>query len=280
MKKIFFIFNLLIILFFKGQGVTLPQNFSIKANSISTKDLENCNLNIFYKLSFVSNKENVDNKTNTLCLLQVGESFVKFSEYNTLKKDSLFQKYSKEGYVGGKEVNEMLKLKEFWGLVILKNKIEGKITFQKSIAKYNYEYQEDVSDLKWNLKNGVKNILGYRCKEATIQYKGRNYTAWYSPDFSVSEGPFIFGGLPGIILEISDAKNEYVFSAIAVKKTTTNIYLRDDNYILKVSRDKYRELQKSYHDNPGFYHGQVYNSQGEPIQTKPNPKPYNPIELE
>ncbi|NJC26401.1 hypothetical protein GGR27_001900 [Lewinella antarctica] len=34
-------------------------------------------------------------------------------------------------------------------------------------------------------------------------YGGRDYTAWFAPSFPVPFGPYHFGGLPGLILEIT-----------------------------------------------------------------------------
>ncbi|OYQ45975.1 hypothetical protein CHU92_01765 [Flavobacterium cyanobacteriorum] len=49
----------------------------------------------------------------------------------------------------------------------------------------------------------------YKCKKATMVFRGRAYTAWFSEDFPVNAGPFKFGGLPGLIFEIYDTDNQY-----------------------------------------------------------------------
>ncbi|WP_260255500.1 GLPGLI family protein, partial [Elizabethkingia anophelis] len=108
------------------------------------------------------------------------------------------------------------------------------------------------------------------------------YTAWYTTDIPISSGPYIFEGLPGLILAISDSKDHFNFTAIAIDRIPREIYLNNGKYIIKVSRDQFRKVQKNYHNNPGFYiNGGAYNADGTEIKVDPRySKPYNPIELD
>ncbi|WP_417430916.1 GLPGLI family protein [Halpernia sp.] len=129
-------------------------------------------------------------------------------------------------------------------------------------------------------KRRKKNILGYDCGEAEAVFKGRTYTAWYAKKLPIINGPYVFGGLPGLIMEISDSKNEYDFTLIGIDKKKENIYTRTEDNILKVSREQFRKIIQSYNDNPGFYSGKAYNPDGSEITGRLQASPYNPIELE
>ncbi|MFK8162266.1 MAG: GLPGLI family protein [Lewinella sp.] len=69
----------------------------------------------------------------------------------------------------------------------------------------------DAESLEWEMKGGKKKIGDYDCREASTELGGRTYTAWYAPSISVPEGPYKFHGLPGLILEVSDAKQQHRF---------------------------------------------------------------------
>lgn len=55
------------------------------------------------------------------------------------------------------------------------------------------------------IADSTKNILGYDCVMATAHYHGRDWTAWFTPDIPLPEGPWKLTGLPGLILEASES---------------------------------------------------------------------------
>ncbi len=57
---------------------------------------------------------------------------------------------------------------------------------------------------KWNLHNETKKIGNFRCQKATITFRGRHYTAWFTNEIPVRYGPWKFQGLSGLILEVYD----------------------------------------------------------------------------
>lgn len=75
-----------------------------------------------------------------------------------------------------------------------------------------YRYTESVPKQKWKVCEEKKKILDYECQRATCSFRGRDYEAWFAEDIPMSYGPWKFNGLPGLILEVSDTKNEYHFT--------------------------------------------------------------------
>lgn len=64
--------------------------------------------------------------------------------------------------------------------------------------------KEDPFDWKWKLHSETKKIGSYNCQKATIEFRGRNYTAWFTNQIPVRYGPWKFQGLSGFILEVYD----------------------------------------------------------------------------
>ena len=67
-----------------------------------------------------------------------------------------------------------------------------------------YEYVASKNEFHWQLCDSTKNINGFEAYKATCCYHGREWAVWFSPDIPFSDGPWVFCGLPGLILEAHD----------------------------------------------------------------------------
>jgi GLPGLI family protein len=65
--------------------------------------------------------------------------------------------------------------------------------------------------IDWKISSDTATFGGLHCQKATGHFKGRDYTAWFCPDLPVHTGPWKLNGLPGVIVDAHDAKNEVVF---------------------------------------------------------------------
>lgn len=271
---IFFVINVA----FKAQLPRVTGNFSYKPPTISTHLYDNSEQIFFYKVSFLNNKK-LDRRVEAITVLQIGKNYTRFSDYNNIKRDSLTFTFSKKESVGATELGEYLAYTEKWKNILLKDRQTKKNIYQDK-AKDTYQYEENEVHLSWKLQSEKKKILVYDCFKATTEYRGRRYTAWYSPDLPFNEGPYVFGGLPGLVMEVEDDKKEYQFLLIGIEKKEMPIYLRNDKEILNVTRKQFRDVQRNYHENPGFFHATAYDLNGNAIVEKGKSLPYNPIEKE
>lgn len=276
MKLYLLIFSF-VLLTLNGQTINSP-NFSIKSSPFEVVEYGTSSHNVYYKVSFLENARTLESKKEVLCILQIGDKVSKFFDYNQIKKDSLIKKYSTLATLGSKEINELLKIPILWNNIILKK--NDTIIIQDRY-KNVYQYEEEKSKLNWILEKGEKEIIGYNCKKARVHYRGRTYNAWYTTEIPINNGPYIFEGLPGLILEIEDNDKKYSFIAVGINKKAKPIYLRREKNIFKTSREKFRNVQKTFYENPGaFFSGKAYNEDGTPIIIKQNNIQYEPIEIE
>lgn len=85
--------------------------------------------------------------------------------------------------------------------------------------------KDSLNMFSWEVTNKSKEILGYQCLEAKTHFRGRDYTAYYSPELPISDGPWKFNGLPGLILEVKseDGRVHYEAVKLEIKNKTTEI---------------------------------------------------------
>ncbi len=277
MTKLFYLFFLFQFYAISGQfQITTDRRYPPSPYSAEMKDI--AEFVVLYNITFIDEK---DKKNDAQAILQIGNHFSKFIGITNLKRDSLMQEHSKEESIGAKEINELGRLKLIYKKNILKDWVSHSIFFQERISTTVYQYQESFPTQNWMLTNDKRTILGYHCKSAKLNFRGRNYLAWYTEEIPKNDGPANFSGLPGLILKITSDDGIYDFSAIAIEKKKMKIYWRNEKKILQISRTDFRKIQRNYFENPGlFLHGKAYDSNGNEIVPKFNSKPYNPLELE
>lgn len=142
-----------------------------------------------------------------------------------------------------------------------------------------FRYTEDTPKLKWKITDEKKKVLDYECKRATCSFRGREYEAWFTDDIPLSYGPWKLGGLPGLILEVADTKNEYRFTATGIEKPKEAkcIQLLDEPSIQPIKRDKALRAEAMIHKDHGAFaadYGIKFSLEGLEHQ----PMPYYPIE--
>lgn len=80
---------------------------------------------------------------------------------------------------------------------------------------FSFQTEDKIS---WNLSNETKKSAQYTLQKATTNFGGRKWTAWFSKEVNLSEGPYKFRGLPGLIFEIQDDQQNFIFSLVKSQK--------------------------------------------------------------
>jgi GLPGLI family protein len=146
----------------------------------------------------------------------------------------------------------------------------------------NYKYEENSLSIQWKIEEDTTTILNYSCQKATTTFRGRNYIAWFAPEIPSNNGPWKFGGLPGLILKISDESRRYTFECIGIKQLEKPEPIKF--YNLKYTTLKREELDKLYRklfkDPIQFWIDIRSEHMGQVTASDLLKMNYNPIELE
>ena len=76
--------------------------------------------------------------------------------------------------------------------------------------------RDTLNNFKWKATNENKQILGYKCTKASLNYRGRDFIAWYTDAIPLQFGPWKFGGLPGLIIKLNDTQNNFVYELTGI----------------------------------------------------------------
>jgi GLPGLI family protein len=114
-----------------------------------------------------------------------------------------------------------------------------------------YKVKQEIQ-LDWKLTNEFSKILNYDVQKATTEFGGRKWTAWFTKEIPIPDGPYKFKGLPGLILKIEDSGRNHVFELRGIKSNQEPfIYPNLNNYrIVELNYSQFIKKYKNYRQNP------------------------------
>lgn len=259
-----------------------PSDKQMVAVGSEKQVLDTCVFRVQYRMLSVNDVDLPDNKKENIMLLEIGNNISKFYDYLKWMTDSMIDIHAANNVSMEESLNTILPLsKGGKSLNIFKNYPDDKLTVTDIIPLSGIvKYEEDIDEPKWELASGNLEVCGYNCNKATASFRGRNYTAWYAPDIPVSDGPWKFTGLPGLILKIEDDLNHYSFECIAIEKSDGDapIYMLERSYI-KVEKRDFEKALIDYNSNPASAIESTGIIKSELPASASRSRPYNPIEL-
>ena len=131
---------------------------------------------------------------------------------------------------------------------VLKDFGKQQLDFVESIAKTR-KYTEPLPKFNWEITEEQKAIGEHQCQKATCKFGGRTYEVWFAPDIPISDGPWKFYGLPGLILEVYDTQHHYEFLFQGMRPCAGQIEVPVEEYSKTTKKEFLRITQLSI-DNP------------------------------
>lgn len=243
--------------------------------------LDTLRLEILYQVDFVEDTFNFEEKHTDQQVLQIGfHTSLYFSKL-------LYENDSVNTILENQNVNYFHAIpKGAAEYEITRDQNSSTLVVTHRSEKNVFRYSEEIPVIEWTIHNERKVIRQYICQRTTSKFRGREYEAWFTPEIPIREGPYKFGGLPGLILEMEESQKHYVYTCIGIRKpkSVEPIKIRNWPYT-ETTREKLNDFLTKKYMNPVSY----YNSFGSSFWIKKDgqfveaPKdfslPYNPIEL-
>jgi len=149
--------------------------------------------------------------------------------------------------------------------ILYKNRAENRFSNQLEVFGKQFLIKDALEEREWVLEKETKNIGEYTCFKATykttvtvsssVATEGGDddgeqvseeeeeitVTAWYTPQIPVKDGPRQYGGLPGLILEVSDGSETILCSKI-VMNPKDGVTIKEPNKGKEVSQEEYEVI--------------------------------------
>jgi len=262
----------------------------------SQSTIDSLRYKVNYELSFQPDSTDVFSRKKETMHLYLGEQISQFNSRGRALSDSLHNSIDK-GVIGSTVwKNSMAESKTDFDHKITKNRANNYFYYDLKILQDKLFYTEPLPKLKWEITSETKDISGFKVQKAFTSYSGRDYIAWFTPEIPISDGPYKFSGLPGLILEIHDTSNEYVFTFQGFEELPgkIGITLPPETY-QESSKKDLLALKNRYEQDPMKYINNYVGKEGKRVTVKINgqskndylrkrkaklAKNNNPIELE
>lgn len=125
--------------------------------------------------------------------------------------------------------------------------------------KQGYYSFKTTDKITWIISDDTKKVDNYTLQKAATKFGGRSWTAWFCKDIPFNEGPFKFRGLPGLIFELSDDKNNFIYTLTKSQKLmevySTQNFVESSfgNKAVPINeKQKYKLIMEFYNDPFAF----------------------------
>ena len=247
---------------------------------------------VSYEVLYMPDSTKPAEKEHDVFRLDIGEKWSKSYSYALFRHDSICTERVRKGQevLGGADTRLFME--------VFKDHKNHEMTVTHRAYDIGpvFKYQEPSDVLMdWAFSDEVCTMLGYRCQKAICTFRGRTWTAWFAPEIPISDGPWKFAGLPGLILKVEDDRGQYAFSCIAIRNEAKPIAMWNYDYKEATREETWRFDQECYSDLYDYalrldpnaqLLADVVDASGQTVEveiTRGGPYklvwPYNPLEL-
>lgn len=207
-----------------------------------------------YRLTYQTDTVN-GRSVDALMALRVGEFQSLFYPQAKFESDSLSRNASSMDELQAIEDSIMSKYGRITATYyVLKDFNKQQIDFVDNAIK-TYKYSEPLADFGWQYTDEKKKIGEHECQKATCTFSGRCYEIWFAPDIPISDGPWKFCGLPGLVLEAYDTQHHYEFTFLGMRECSGEVAIPADDYVKTTKYDFLKTKQLSIDDPNAFLSG-------------------------
>lgn len=200
-------------------------------------------LRVTYELTYQIDSTDSSNLKTERMILDIDKSISSYESERKYLKDSLLKSNNPHLVYGLSKSKFKYK--------IYKDKNSNKINTLYDYTAYKFEIEEIIPKLKWTTYKETKKILDINCIKATTSFAGRDYIAWFTNEIPISDGPYKFTGLPGLIMEIYDMKNHYKHIVIGINYQKKNVKFNNNGFT-KISQLDFNKFLKKIKEKPSL----------------------------
>lgn len=265
MKKLFFILAFLAL---GASGTAAQQVMTIKMDgsgggrvdvfglddNTKMKKMDDAYLECIYNARYVRDTlepETEGSAKEDVLKLMIGPKASKFYSQKTFLADSTVRAEMTPGR--SIDLTNGSKYERGETYILYKDREKGELMYTDQISLDHFIYNEKLEPQQWEILDQTKEILGYECQKAVCDFRGRRYEAWFTWELPISEGPWKFEGLPGLIMAVADDRGHYSFEIAGITRVENVPINYADAKYHKTKRKDFLKTKLKYDTDPLGY---------------------------
>jgi len=239
--------------------VCLSFSFSVEAQKPTL--IDTATIKCTYQFKFLTDSIKKEYKEKEMYIVQIGKNFSKGYCYQTFYMDSLLStpeghrkwgeamtdlgkyRHSDGSYDPGFTDGFYALTRGFFQFYVYKDYQNEKITVTDNIGQHYFYYDDELKSQDWTIEKDTMSVLGYSCRKAVCNWRGRDWEAWFASDIPINEGPWKFYGLPGLVMKLQDTESHYSFTIIGLQQVNEPIYMAIKKGSRKIDRLTFLKLK-------------------------------------
>lgn len=170
-----------------------------------------------YDYHFISDSTNKEKIQSEIMVLEVTPKFSKYYSEIVFKNDSISKSiYDKEAAATGSFTERSDLHKGLVRYTVIKENPSQKTFLITRIGQSKLKI-EDKRNLDWKIQPEKEKVGAFNTQKATTIFAGRKWTAWFTTEIPIQDGPYKFRGLPGLIVKLEDESKSHRFELKGIK---------------------------------------------------------------
>ena len=203
-------------------------------------------LMVMYELTYREDTNHLDRAKTEQMMLLIGDEVSLFQSYIAYRNMNALRQAMRDGTFTGKIHVKSEDIARYL-YKVYKNHPEGKATMMdRVVMSGSFLYEEDYPCMTWEYTEDTATISDYFTQKAVCKYGGRTWEAWFAPELPFNDGPYLFCGLPGLIIKVADTQYHYRFEMLSAEIPEEMYILWDDKDCVKTTK---KAFFKAYDDN-------------------------------
>lgn len=209
------------------------------------------NKRFIYEYKFIPDSTNIEDAKTEMMFLDTTKDGSKYYSYTVFNSDSLMKADLERQLKATGSINVKSDMRK--GNVrysVTKTYPDYKINLHRRLSMDAYNIS-DERKINWKILPEKAKIGEWSAQKAEADFAGRHWTAWFSAEIPIQDGPYKFHGLPGLIVKIEDKTGSHKLELKGIKNITgeldINVFEAKE---IAVNSKQFQKVVKEYENDP------------------------------